>query len=126
MSRRFTYETCLAFGTDGEADFTEVDVTVSYECSFGCAAQTYGPAESCYPAEDPEVDDIRLEKVGGKPAPWNLHFHSDRHFAAIVVERLEASERDLEAMILEASETAADDHYAAQERRWEERRGEAA
>lgn len=123
---RHRYETTLSFGTDGEADFTEVDVEVSFTVSFGCAAQTYGPAELCYPAEADEVDDIRLEKVGGRPAPWNLHFHSDKHFAALVVEKLEASEDDLARMAEIAHEDAAADYDAAMEARWEDRRSWAA
>lgn len=126
MARRYRYETTLTFGSEERADFAEVDVEVSYAVSFGCAAQTYGPAENCYPAEPDEVDDIRLEKVGGRKAPWNLHFHSDKHFAALVVEKLEASERDLEAMIQDAHEQEVADHDAAMEARWEDRRGEAA
>lgn len=124
---RYTYDTCLTFGTDGEADFAEVDVTVSFACDFGTPETgRFGPVEFYDPGSGDDVHSIRLEKVGGRPAPWNLHFHSDKHFAALVVEMLEASERDLEAMIQEASETAADDHYAALERRWEDRRWSAA
>lgn len=34
---------------------TEVEVEIKV-WSWGCAAQTYGPPESCYPAEDPEAE----------------------------------------------------------------------
>lgn len=30
MSRRYHYTTCLSFGTDGEADYCEIDATISY------------------------------------------------------------------------------------------------
>jgi hypothetical protein len=36
----------------------EIDVVVEYEYRPGCEAQTYGPAENCYPAEAAEVDII--------------------------------------------------------------------
>lgn len=122
---RYTYETTLSF-EEGAADFTEVDVTVSYAVSFGCAAQTYGDPSRCHPAEADEVDDIRLELVGDRKAPWGLHFHSDKHFAAIVADRLEASEHDLERMVEEAHEQEVGDYEAELERRWEDRRSERA
>jgi hypothetical protein len=34
---------------------TEVEVEIKV-WSWGCAAQTYGPPESCYPAEPPEAE----------------------------------------------------------------------
>ena len=120
---RYRYETTLTFGTDGEADFAEVDVTVSYEVAFGSPESgRFGPVEAYDPGSDDEVHSIRLETVGGKPAPRNLHHHSDKHFAALVVERLEASEADLAAMIENAheSELALEDEIA--DLRWEARR----
>ena len=36
---------------------TEVEVEIAV-LSWGCAAQTYGPPERCYPAEPPEVEII--------------------------------------------------------------------
>jgi hypothetical protein len=112
---RYRYETTLSFNPD-RADFTEVDVGVSFEVSFG------RPATRLDPASDDEVTDIRLETVGGRKAPWNLHFHSDRHFAELVVEMLEASEHHLSAMIEAAheEEVALEDEIS--EQRWEERR----
>lgn len=37
-------------------DEAETEITVEYSISGGCAAQTYGPAENCYPAESLEVE----------------------------------------------------------------------
>jgi len=54
MSRRYTYTTCLSFGTDGEADYSELDATVSFTATFGRAATHDDPAE------DPEIDDLRI------------------------------------------------------------------
>jgi len=123
MAARYKYETTLSFGDDTRADFAEVDVSVSYEVSFGSPESSrFGPIEAYDPGSDDEVHSIRLEKVGGRPAPWNLHFHSDRHFAAICVEKLEESEADLAAMIENAheSELALEDEIA--DMRWEARR----
>lgn len=123
---RYTYETTLTFDP-GAFDWEEVDVEVSYEVDFGSPESGYfGPVELYDPGSGADVHSIRLEKVGGRKAPWNLHFHSDKHFAALVVEKLEASERDLEAMIQDAHDQEVADHDAAMEARWEARRGEAA
>lgn len=123
----YRYETTLTFGADGEADFAEVDVEVTYECDFGTPETgRFGPVEAYDPGSGDEIHSIKLVKVGGRPAPWNLHFHSDKHFAAIVVERLEASGADLEAMVANAHEEAAADYDRAMEARWEDRRSWAA
>jgi len=118
---RYRYATTLASNPD-RADYAEVDVEVTYEVSFGRPATLYAAPERCHEAEPDEVHSIRLEKVGGRPAPWNLHFHSDKHFAAICVEKLEESEADLAAMIENAheSELALEDEIA--DMRWEARR----
>ena len=114
---RHTYETTLTFPA-GDSEI-EIDVKVAYDFRPGCAAQTYGPAERCYPAEDLEIDGIELLEVGGKPRPWGFHWWSDSHFAELVAEKLEASERDLELMVEAASE---DVEEALAERRWIDRR----
>jgi hypothetical protein len=120
---RYTYSTCLSFGTDGEADYREVDVEVSFTVAWGRPAQTYGPAERCYPADPDELDDIRLEKVWGKPRPWGMYdgyvADEDNEFERVVIERLEGLEAE---MMVEAAEQAAADHAAADEYRAEQRR----
>jgi hypothetical protein len=112
---RYSYETTLTFDGDERADYVEVDVEVTYEVDFGA------PATRLEPATDDEVHSIRLVKVGGRPAPWNLHFHTDKHFAAIVAEKLEESEDDLAAMIAAAHEQEVANYEAYAETRWEER-----
>lgn len=114
---RYTYETTISFGSEDRADFAEMDVTVSFSVSWGCPSSYRGPAE------DDEVSDITLIKVGDRFAPWNLHHHSDRHLAALVVEALEDSERDLERMLEIANEEEAGAADVRAERRWEEMRG---
>lgn len=97
---RFTYSTTLEFDPE-RFDFSEADVTVSFTLN------------------GDEASDIRLELVGDRKAPWGLHHHSDAHFAALVVEMLEGSERHCEAMIIEAGEQAYAALVEAQERRAE-------
>lgn len=64
---RYTYSTCLSFGTDGEPDYCEIDTTISYTVIPG--EPETGPTYDCggTPASDPQIDDIRVEKIDGKP-----------------------------------------------------------
>lgn len=109
MTRRYTYTTCLSFGTDGEADYSELDATVSFTATFG-RASTYDD-----PAEDPEIDDIRVEQIDGRPAVT---------FDRVTVDAIEhefatgAHDADL---LASAQADAADDHAQAIERRSEDR-----
>lgn len=68
MTRRYTYTTCLAFGTDGEADYSELDATISYVVRQGCSAAitAYGPVANL--SDDPEIEDIRVEQIDSWPA----------------------------------------------------------
>lgn len=45
-------------------DDLEIEVEFSY--SGGCAAQTYGPPEGCWPAEDPEIEIVKAYKTEGE------------------------------------------------------------
>lgn len=67
MSRRYHYTTCLSFGTDGEADYCEIDATISYVARAGRPETPPAYVHGGLPAEDPEIDDIRVEKIDGKP-----------------------------------------------------------
>lgn len=62
---RYTYSTCLSFGTDGEADYCELDATISYVVRQGRAETPPAYAHGGLPAEDAEIDDIRVEKIDG-------------------------------------------------------------
>jgi hypothetical protein len=67
MSKRYTFSTCLMFGTDGEADFCELDVTVSFAFTPGRAAAPPAYDHGGLPADPPEIDDIRVELIDGRP-----------------------------------------------------------
>jgi hypothetical protein len=67
MSKRYTFTTCLSFGTDGEADFCELDATVSFAFTPGCAAAPPAYDHGGLPADPPEIDDIRVELIDGRP-----------------------------------------------------------
>lgn len=95
---RYTYSTCLSFGTDGEADYCEVDTTISYVVRPGRPETPPAYAHGGLPAEDPEIDDIRVEKIDGKPAVTGdaitrdailAEFECGRHDADLLAEAAE-------------------------------------
>lgn len=95
---RYTYTTCLSFGTDGEADYCEIDTTISYVVRQGRAETPPAYAHGGLPAEDPEIDDIRVEKIDGKPAVTGdaitrdailAEFECGRHDADLLAEAAE-------------------------------------
>ncbi len=122
MSRRYTYTTGLNRG--GDTPTWEGDVTVSYTVLPG--EPETGPSYACggTPATGATVEDIRLEKVDGKPRPWGMYAgfvdDEDNVFEREVVEELEGSERHIADMLAEAGETdGADADHAADLRREE-------
>jgi hypothetical protein len=127
---RYSYTTTLAFGDDGEPGYVEVEVELSFTVAWGRPAVMYLPnGDPGYPADPDEIDDIRLEKVNGKPRPWGMYdgwiANEDDEFATVVVERLDGDERALADMLTEAAEQAAADYHEAMEYRAEMRREDA-
>ena len=121
MTKRYTYSTTLSFGTDGEADYAEVDVEVSFTCSPGQPETAPSYAHGGLPAEGPEIDDIRLEKVNGKPRPWGMYDgwipKEDDDFASTVADIFENTPALMEQLLIEVAETDAADRDAAAEDR---------
>lgn len=68
MARRYSYATCLSFGTDGEADYVEVDTKISFVVHPGRPETPPAYSHGGMPAEDPEIDDIRVEEIDGRPS----------------------------------------------------------
>lgn len=122
MARRHTYSTNVevSSGDDCGPDF---DVTVSFTVTPGEPAT--GPSYACggTPASPPEIDDIRLETVNGKPRPWGMYDgwikDEDAEFEASIVSLLENSDRHWEAMMEVAAEAEEADRDAAAEARAE-------
>lgn len=103
MATRYRYSTCLSFGTDGEADYCELDVTVSYSVAWGSPGTGrpyYGPVELYDEGSPDEVEDIRLELVDGKPL-------SGCEFIEPVLSRFEEEDELREGLLREARETEA-------------------
>jgi hypothetical protein len=97
VTTRYRYSTTLSFGSDGEPNYSEVDVTVSYTVAWGSPESGAGYMADPYrydPGSPDVVEDIRLELVEGKPRPWGMGcgYISDDEFAEMVAERLEDDE----------------------------------
>jgi hypothetical protein len=118
MTRRHTYTTSLSIG--GDTPTWEGEVTLSFTFAPGCEAQTYGPAERCYPAEAAEIDDLRVEKINGKARPWIWAMGTDAWAADAILAHIGDSLDD--ELIASAREDLACDRDAADEARAEGRR----
>lgn len=104
---RYTYATCLGWG--GDEPTAEIDVEVSYTVAWGSAETgRFGSPENYDPGSPDEVEDIRLEKVEGKPRPWGMYSgyvaNEDDEFEREVIDKLEDHHAE---MIAEASEIEA-------------------
>lgn len=100
---RYRYATCLSFGTDGEADYCELDVEVSFTVAWGSPETGRGYMADPYlydPGSPDEVEDIRLEKVDGKPL-------TGCEFIEPVLDRFECDDQLRDEMLAEARETEA-------------------
>lgn len=67
---RYTYSTCLSFGTDGEADYSEMDVTVSFTVAWGSPEIGAGYMADPFkydPGSPDVVEDIKVENIDGNP-----------------------------------------------------------
>jgi hypothetical protein len=107
MSRRYKYSTCLSFGTDGEADYCEMDVTVSFSVIWG--EPETGPTYACggTPATGDLVEDIRVESIDGDPVAT-----ADPLAEAAILAAFETGDHDADLLAEAAAVAAADAAYA--------------
>lgn len=82
-----TYFTAL-----NRLDEAETDVVVKYTYHPGCAAQTYGPAENCYPAEPAEVEIVSARDAAGVTV--TLTAAEEDKFREVIAETHEEEEPD--------------------------------
>lgn len=108
---RHTYTTCLSFGTDGEADYCEIDATVSFGVAWGRGETPPAYDHGGLPADPPEIDDIRVEAIDGRPATVG-----DRLTVEAILAEFEAGFHDADLLAV-AFEDALEDA----ERRYEMR-----
>ena len=121
MSRRYTYTTGLNRG--GDVPTWEGDCEVSFVMRPGRPETPPSYAHGGLPAEDCEIDDIRLEKVDGKTRPWGMYGgnipNEDDVFAEEVETEIAEGQVHIDAMIQIASEDMAADAVEAAEYRAE-------
>jgi hypothetical protein len=56
-SKSYTaYQSLDDYPSEGD----EIEIRITYEYTPGCPAQTYGPADNCYPAEAAEIEVIEI------------------------------------------------------------------
>jgi len=118
---RYSYTTYLEVGNaDGGPEY---EVEVSYAVVPGEAETGPSYASRGTPASDPYLDDIRLEKVDGKPRPWGMYdgwiANEDDEFETVIVGMLEDSSHHVEGMLNEAAEVEQDERDRAAEDRSE-------
>lgn len=119
---RYTYACTLSWG--GDEPTAEVEVEVSYTVAWGSSETgRNGPPEHYDPGSADEIEDIRLEKVEGKPRPWGMYSgyipNEDDEFATVCVEKIEGDKHHYEAMLAGAVEDDASQaaSYFDQERK---------
>lgn len=119
MGGRYTYTTCLSFGTDGEAGYCEIDVTVSFSVAWGAPETGRGYMADPYsydPGSPDAVEDIRVESIDGNP-PTN------RLLAAMILDQIDGTtdihtrEMLAEAVAVEAGAAARAEDYRAEQMR---------
>jgi hypothetical protein len=112
---KHTFKTCISFGTDGEADYIELDVTVRFNVAWGMpeSGRFSGPPEDYDPGGPDEIEDFFVVKVDGWPAV-------DTDLAKMIEEKMLDTLYD--EMIASATEDEVAAEEAAAEHRHEERK----
>ncbi len=122
MAARFTHYTTVRLSADEGGEF---DVTLTYSVAWGSPeVGRFGPVEGYDPGSDSEVEDIKVVEIEGLTEGWGKAFafgyQTDEQIADAVIEAL--TDRDYDAMLVEASEEAAAHAIEAAEYRAESRR----
>ncbi|MFN3582937.1 hypothetical protein [Phenylobacterium sp.] len=120
MARHYTHTLSLSLG--GDEPTWEGEATVSYKVYWGRPEAPPAYSHGGLPAEDPEVDDVKVTHIDGEPV-------SSRTYGKYEADTLECHIECSDALLSELLQAAAEDeitaHDDAMERRWEERRAEA-
>lgn len=98
MAPRYTYATCLSWG--GDTPTAEIEVEVSYSIAWGSPETgRFGPPEGYDPGSPDVVEDLRVEKIDGRPV------EASPGLLVPIMEKLEAVEDELfPELIIHASE----------------------
>ena len=128
MGRRFTYTTSLNRGGDTPTWEGEVEVSFTYTPGGHGTPPSY--ASGGDPPYDPEIDDVRLEKVDGKPRPWGMYSgyvpNEDDVFADEVETEIGESDTHIAAMLDVVGQELAQEESDADEARYEAARDDRA
>jgi len=88
MAPRYTYATCLSWG--GDTPTAEIDVEVSYTVAWGSPETgRFGVPEDYDPGSPDVVEDLRVEKIDGRPV------ETSPGLLVPIMEKLEAVEDEL-------------------------------
>lgn len=109
MATRYRFATTASLGTDGEDDFQEIEVEVSFSVAWGSPGTGrpyYGPVELYDEGSPDEIEDVRLELVDGAPRPEPFAAFGaglcNQEFEAAVLQ--DFAEKHGDAMLEEARE----------------------
>jgi len=104
MPTRYRYATTLSFGSDGEPNYSEVEVEVSFTVAWGSPETGAGYMADPYkydPGSPDEVEDLRLEQVDGR----HPNEATDQEAEALILQ--EIAQNHTEAMLQEARDREA-------------------
>jgi hypothetical protein len=121
MDRRYTYAASLSWG--GDEPTAELEVEVSFSVAWGSPESgRFGPPEDYDPGCGSVVEDIRVEKINGRPYA-DFHRDEGRPGSAMsaIIDKLEMDhEQDMLAEAAEDDAARRDSYLEAEadERRW--------
>ena len=106
----YRFSTCLSFGTDGEADYREIDVTISYNVAWGSpeSGRFSGPPENYDPGSASEIEDIAVVELDGRTPDG-----SDKHAIDAILDDFASGKFDEDLLAAAADSEDArrpDDH----------------
>lgn len=120
MNSRYTHTLSLSIG--GDEPTWEGEATVSYAVYPGCPETPPAYSHGGMPAEDAEVDDVKVTHIDGQPVAQRMH---GAHEADQLENHIEGSDDLMTELLLAAVEDDIAAHDDAMERRWEDRREQA-
>lgn len=106
----YKFSTCLSFGTDGEADYREIDVTISYNVAWGSpeSGRFSGPPEDYDPGSASEIEDIAVVELDSRTPDG-----SDKHAIDAILDEFASGKFDEDLLAAAADSEDArrpDDH----------------
>jgi hypothetical protein len=110
--RTYTYKTTISVGD------AELDVKLIYTVAWGHPGRGPSYRDGGLPADPPEITDMTVVEIGGKPRRWGFLHEGDGQLASLIEDRL-MDANGIAAMLEEAAEEEACRQDRADERRYE-------